>query len=363
MNQFPAWSPDGQRIAFYSDRDGGGIYTMSVLGGDVRKIVAVKPGVLYTFSLTWAKNGQIVYTNFDAEGNKQLYRVTETNRTPECLTALVGANYGRCGDLSPSGDLLAFLSPLNGDAPLYLGNLRSRRYVQLEQAAQSLRWADQGRRLFFVSQRDGLPDLWTLDVDPQSGTRVGDARRLTSGLNLAEFTPSPDGRKILAVKTKSQSRLWSFPPGAGPYSTLAAGKPLTNEGFTDAQPIWTPDGKDLLFISNRRGPIDLWRLPPAAPRCSSRRAAADKLSKPSPDGRWIAFSATSDQGVHALVMRPGRQRAAFAHPRDEERFPFYAMEDWSPDGGRVVVTIASKEQPWAKPSAAVDRETGTFETR
>src|SRR5262249_42696929 len=64
-NSHPAWSPDGERLAFFSDRDGGGLFLMSALGGPASKLAAVKPGIHYTFSLSWAANGDLIYTNFD----------------------------------------------------------------------------------------------------------------------------------------------------------------------------------------------------------------------------------------------------------------------------------------------------------
>lgn len=62
IDSMPAWSPDGALIAFFSERDGGGIFTMNALGGDVRRVVPIKAGVLYTFSLTWARDARCTST-------------------------------------------------------------------------------------------------------------------------------------------------------------------------------------------------------------------------------------------------------------------------------------------------------------
>jgi hypothetical protein len=50
-----------------------------------------------------------------------------------------------------------------------------------------------GDRIFFVTNRDGLADLWAVDVDPKTGAK-STARQLTSGHNFREFTVAPDGR-------------------------------------------------------------------------------------------------------------------------------------------------------------------------
>ena len=54
--------------------------------GDVRRAVAIKLSVLYTFSLTWARDGSLVFINFDQEGRRDVYSVAAPGGTASCLT-------------------------------------------------------------------------------------------------------------------------------------------------------------------------------------------------------------------------------------------------------------------------------------
>src|SRR5262249_51629757 len=217
---------------------------MPVLGGPDRKLASVKSGILYSFSLTWSNTGKIIYTDFDPTGKKQVYSITESDPTPRCLTEQVGAPDGHFGELSPSGNLLAFLDAgINLTAGLYIGDLRSGTYAKVEQGVGNPHWGPRGDRLYFISGREGSVDLWMMAVDPRTGKKVGDARRLTSGQGITNFTFAPDGRRLIAVKSKSQARLWSFPTEGEQFTDLQSGKPLTAGGFTDAYPCWSADGK------------------------------------------------------------------------------------------------------------------------
>jgi serine/threonine protein kinase/Tol biopolymer transport system component len=358
----PAWSPDGQRIAFYSERDGGGIYTMSVLGGGVRKLVAVKPGILYTFSLTWAKNGKIVYTNFDAAGKKQIYGITESNPSPECLTARVGALHGHFGELSPSGDLLVFLSPLIGTAAtLYIGSRFSSHFEVLEHGVGTPRWGPQGDRIFFVTERDGLADLWVVQVDPSTGRKSTNARRLTAGLGLSEFTLAPDGRRLLAVKDKSQSHLWTFPANLERLTDRTVGRPLFVSSSSETSPFATPDGLAVLFNSDRRGNSDIWRLPLGAANPERLTFGPGSCEHPiiAPDGKWIAFHHLDEHGRYVYLMRPDGRNVHLLAPRLREEFRSAQSWSWSGDSTRLACGFESRDGKISLGIAAIDAEKGT----
>jgi len=62
------------------------------------------------------------------------------------------------------------------------------------------RWAPDGRRLLFISSREGGSQVWVSDFDPQKGELTGEPRKITSVSTEASGAQwSPDGKTILFV--------------------------------------------------------------------------------------------------------------------------------------------------------------------
>lgn len=109
---------------------------------------------------------------------------------------------------------------------------------------------------------------------------------------IADPALSPDGRWIVFTLTtvdvasnKNLSDLWII--GADGNGL----RRLTNDPAADRRAAWAPDGKRILFESNRSGTVQIWMIAPDGSGLQQVTTLSTGASQPviSPDGRWLAF--------------------------------------------------------------------------
>ena len=84
---FPSWSPDGERIAFASDRKGDlqnfEIYVMEADGGNQQKLTENRQ---YDWSPVWSPDGERIAFMSDRDGNAEIYVMEADGDNPQNLT-------------------------------------------------------------------------------------------------------------------------------------------------------------------------------------------------------------------------------------------------------------------------------------
>jgi Tol biopolymer transport system component len=206
-------------------------------------------------------------------------------------------------------------------------------------------WSPDGRWVIYTSYRGDALELWVLDL--QSGR----AHALTeNGAVNVEPRFSPDGRRIVFVSTLFNRRFHLFTADFAD-GALSRVQRLTGEHKSDLpryyysaydheiNPVWTRDGRDILYVSNRGhlyGTGGFWRT--AADGGGEAREIHYEETNwkarpdPSPDGSRLVFSSYLGRAWHNLWVLPAAGGDAFpigygdwdqTNPR------------WSPDGTRI----------------------------
>ncbi|MGQ9586261.1 MAG: AAA family ATPase [Anaerolineae bacterium] len=167
--------------------------------------------------------------------------------------------------------------------------------------------------------------------------------------------PAPSPLPLPAVPTRGYVFVRSLPAIA--YMSRAKDEPwrvwtMTSDGQTrfpitdgradDSSPVWAPDGSELLFVSQRDGNREIYRISLDAalagepPTNLTRNRADDWTPSWSPDGTEIAFSSNRNGNWDIYVMRAdGSDPVRLTDDPESDISP-----DWSPDGQRIV--FASK---------------------
>ena len=121
-------------------------------------------------------------------------------------------------------------------------------------------WSPDGASIVFSGLSGGLTDLYSLDLES------GDARRLTND-RFADLQPvfSPDGRRLAFVTDRFGTNFDSLTWGAYALGVMdvQTGQIQSVPGMAgpkNINPQWTRDGNGLFFISNRNGIPNVYRV-------------------------------------------------------------------------------------------------------
>jgi eukaryotic-like serine/threonine-protein kinase len=176
------WSPDGQRVAFRSDRDGQyNLFEIAAIGGTERRIFQ---SAQQKTPLDWSPDGRFVmYAELNPAGGSDLFAVTVTGDAKPAAIAQTQFDE-RDGQFAPNNRWIAYASDESGRYEVYLQSFPARgAKIQISIGGGiGPRWRGDGRELFYVAP-DGTVMSVPLHVDAVGKT-------IEPGVPLRLFRPS-----------------------------------------------------------------------------------------------------------------------------------------------------------------------------
>ena len=338
----PFWSVDSKNIGFFAD---GKLKKIALANGSVEVLCDAKN----PRGATWNHRDVIL---FAPDGAGPLYRVAGSGGEPERVTALDSTRQQsahRFPSFLPDGKhfLFASLPARSGKYDIWMGSLDGSKPESVMSAGASPLYISPGylaylRGLNLVAQKFDynnhrllgpvipVPDVPGVSASnsyrPASVSEAGDLAYLKLRVQNTQLTYldrsgrpvgtvqappgryeqaflSPDGRYVAAVKAESpsESDIWIIDLERSTSTRFTSGS--RNEF-----PRWSPDSRQIIYLSNRHGPVDFYIRPvngskPETTFYTSSNAVKNPMTW-SKDGRFLSFEQLDPQTGWDLYVAP-----------------------------------------------------------
>ena len=250
----PTWSADGLYLAYNKiDEDNYGIYKISSLGGVPQKI-----GTPYTYvgqSLAWSNDGsKIAYS--DREFPKDSYSIylMDVNTGEKIkLTEPTNQHWGDYDpSFSPDDQRISFVRAISaGTHDIFVYDFTSKKSNRLtfqtrRTAGQT--WNKNNNTIIYAHEEGNSSSLWSIPSEGGTPTR----------LNLSGIRPSidDDGKNLVVENWIHDFDIFSI--DLVPTLLKKEFSSAINSTYEDFDPVESPNGKQIAFISNRSGTYQLW---------------------------------------------------------------------------------------------------------
>ena len=323
----PAWSPDGDRVAFVRCGAGGecGVFVVDAGGGATRALIEGED--LDIEDLVWSPDGEMLA--FSARRGRQgafsLHLLALDGSRPKRLTSPASTYPGDLAPaFSPDGQRLAFVrTALDGRQDVAVVSVEGgtvRRVAREQKGVTGLDWTH-GGEVVYAANRDGASGLWRV---PRDGGTPRWIALGSAGGEIAGPSVARRGRGIAFAQQRVHSQITDLRPGQD------RGTLLFRSTRDDFQPAVSPDGDRVAFISTRSGSHEVWVA--GADGGGARRLTSFggvRVSAPqwSPDGRRLVVSARAEGNADVFVVFPDGEARQITNAAADDVAP-----SWSRNG-------------------------------